>query len=569
MRLSIAGSSTKKYFYIIKSVEINGKNSSKVVKKLGTLENVKKLAGDQDPILWAKNLAQRMTEAEKTDSSPILVKYSTSKRIPTGRQTTFNGGYLFLQKIYYDLGLQYICQHISEKYQFKYDLNSILSRLVYSRILFPCSKKATFDLSKFFIEQPNFELHQVYRSLGVLAEEMDYIQAQLYKNSQRLVNGNSRVLYYDCTNYFFEIEDDDDFRKYGRSKENRPNPIVQMGLFIDGNGIPLAFSMTPGNQNEQTTLKPLEKKIIKDFGLRNLVVCTDAGLSSTANRKFNNSSRRKFITTQSVKMLVGHLKEWALADTDWRLPNSNKTYSINDIQKLDPNLVFYKERWINEKGLPQRLLVSYSMKYKNYQEYVREKQINRAMKMIDKNQAPGKKVNPNDARRFIKKTDYTSNGEVANKYQLKLDKERIHEEAKYDGFYAVCTNLKDNAFDIIKINHGRWEIEESFRIMKSEFRARPVNLSRKERIEAHFGTCFIALLIYRILEKELKNKYTCSKLLNTLRQMNFYQIPGEGLVPGYIRNELTDDLHKISGFNTDYEIVTNKMLKKIFKQSKR
>ncbi|WP_368986748.1 IS1634 family transposase [Caldifermentibacillus hisashii] len=572
MRVKISESKNSKSFYIIKSVRINGKSTSKIVEKLGTLEEVTLKANGQDPYEWAKARAKELTKQASMKEPDILVKFSPNKQIKPNQDVLFNGGYLFLQKLYYQLGLHKICEKISQTHKFEFDLNAILSQLVYSRILYPGSKLQAFHTMEKYIERPRISLHQFYRALEVISKENDFIQSQLYKNIQDIIQRNSKILYYDCTNFFFEIEQEEGLRQYGHSKENRPNPIVQMGLFMDGNGIPLAFDLNAGNTNEQTTLKPLEKKILKDFSVSKFVVCTDAGLSSTANRKFNDLKNRAFITTQSLKKLKKYQKEWALEETGWRSadPKNPKIFTIQEINAIgDKNLIFYKERWINEDGLEQRLIVSYSLKYKEYQEKIRGRQIERAEKMIASGQKLKKKKNANDVRRFIKQTHVTVNGEIADKEVLMLDDSIIKKEAQYDGFYAVCTNLKDDVRAILKVNQGRWEIEETFRIMKSEFSARPVYLSRDDRIKAHFTTCFIAMTIFRILEKRLKEKFTYGEIIDTLRTMSFYEIPGEGMIPTYTRTELTDKLHEQAGFRTDFQILPTKTLKKILKQTKR
>jgi transposase len=412
-------------------------------------------------------------------------------------------------------------------------------------------------------------LHQIYRALGVIAKESDYIQSEIYNNSLNIAKRNSGILYYDCTNYYFEIEQEDGLKQYGYAKDHKPNPIVQMGLFMDGNGIPLAFSITKGNTNEQLTLKPLEEKILDDFNLSKFVVCTDAGLASEANRKFNDKKGRAFITTQSVKKLKKHLKEWSLNPDGWHLPNDDKIYNITELnEEKDVEKIYYKERWIKENGLEQRMIVTYSIKYKDYQRKIRKSQIKRAEKVINTNPQKLKKVNQNDFKRFIAKTSYTADGEQAKKEVYSINTDLILKEEAFDGFYAVCTNLDDDASAIIKVNKRRWEIEECFRIMKSEFKARPVNLSRDDRIEAHFMTCFLALIVYRLLEKKLNEKYTCSEIIDSLRDWDFNYLKSDGYIPIYTRTDLTDDIHDAFGFRTDYEIVTLKKMKNIFKLTK-
>lgn len=574
MRIKKTVSKNFEFYYIIKDINKGGKRTTKIVEKLGKLDDIKVRANGEDPIIWLNNYVNKLTIKEKEGTREIIKTYSPNRLINKDNQNSFNGGYLFLQKIYYDLKINNICDDITNRHQFKFDLNSILSNLVYSRIIYPSSKLKTLELSKNYLEQPNFEYNDILRALEVISNEFDFIQSELYKNSSKYSSHNNKVLYYDCTNFFFEIEEEDDFRKYGKSKENRPNPIVQMGLFMDGDGIPMALDITPGNTNEQVTLKPLENKIINDFDTSKFVVCTDAGLASIANRKFNNTNDRRFITTQSIKKLKDFLKEWALDLTSgWKLYGSDKTYNIsklrddNEIIKSYYDKTFYKERWIKEDGLEQRLIVTFSPKYQEYQKHIRNNQVNRALKMIESNPTKLGKVRQNDPKRFITTISTTSNGEVAEENHYELNQEIINNEALYDGLYAVCTNLEDSVEDIIKINHNRWEIEESFRIMKTEFKSRPVFLSREDRIKAHFMTCFLALVIFRYLEKKLDNKYTTSQLIETLKNMNFLK-DDDDYIPTYNRTDITDLLHDKFDFRTDYEIIPEKNIKKIFKQTK-
>ena len=575
MRLRITKCKNTDIFYVIKTVYVNGKQKTKTVERIGNTNEVKQKSNGEDPYVWAKKYVDELNKKEQEGTREILIKKSQTKLIDKDKQNSFNCGYFFLEKIYYGLQLDKICEKITDKYQFKYDLNSILSRLIYGRIIFPSSKLAINELSKKFIEQPNFELQHIYRALEVISKENDFIQSELYKNSLKISKRNTGVLYYDCTNYFFEIEEASGLRQYGPSKEHRPNPITQMGLFMDGDGIPLAFNITAGNTNEQGTLTPLEEKILKDFELSKFIVCTDAGLASNDNRKFNNKEDRAFITTQSIKKLKKHLKNWALDPKDWSVVGDTKKYDISKLEeteaskKLNYNKTFYKKRWIKENGLEQALIVTYSLKYKNYQQKIRNSQIERAKKAIQNKNIKIDKCNQNDYKRFILKTNVTDDGEVAENKVFTINQKAIAEEEKYDGLYGVCTNLEDNVEEIIKVNHRRWEIEESFRIMKSEFKARPVYLSRDDRIQAHFITCFIALLIHRLLEKKIEEKYTCEEIINCLREMNLMCIGEEGYIPEYTRTDLTDELHEKYGFRTDYEITTEKKIKKILKDLKK
>jgi len=569
MRLKLSKSKNSTSLYVIKSTYKNGVHSSKIVEKLGTETELRKKLNGADPYEWANKYIAELNRKEKENNREVMVKYSPSKLIRKDEQRSFNGGYLFLQQLYHRLGLHKISAEISRKYKFTFDLNSILSILIYARIIYPSSKLATFQLSAKFIEQPNFQLQHIYRALEVITKEADYIQSSLYKNSLKISKRNTGVLYYDCTNYFFEIEQEEGLKQYGPSKEHKPNPIVQMGLFMDGDGIPLAFSINKGNINEQLTLKPLEEKILSDFDLSRFIVCTDAGLASESNRKFNNKGERAFITTQSIKKLKAHLKKWALDPKGWSLDGSRKTYDITELNEInDEDKIFHKERWINEGGLEQRIVVTYSIKYRNYQRTIRNSQIERAYKAIDFHPERLKKFNANDFKRFIEKSHCTADGEIAEHEIYSIDTKLISKEETFDGFYAVCTNLEDDASSIIKVNKRRWEIEECFRIMKSEFKARPVYLSRDDRIEAHFMTCFISLIIYRLLEKKLNGKYTCQEITDGLREMDFLEVKGDGYIPTYTRTDFTDDLHEAFGFRTDYQIVSSAQMKKIFRSTR-
>ncbi len=589
MKLTVTKSKNSASFYVQKSIrKKTGGTTSITIEKLGNLEEVRAKAGGKDPYVWAQEYVDELNRKEYEEQKEIILSYSPAKLIKKGEQKSYNCGYLFLQKIYYSLGLDKICRTIGNNHLFEYDLNDILSKLIYTRIIYPSSKLSSNRQAARFLEEPSFELHDIYRALSVLAEENDFIQSELYKNSQKVIERRNDILYYDCTNYFFELEEADDLRRYGKSKQHQPLPIVGMGLFMDHDGIPLAFDIYPGNKNEQPTLKPLEKKILKDYGLDQIIVCTDAGLSSKTNRKFNDRSiggerLRSFITTQSVKQLPEYLKEFALDSDGWHLIGKKKIYNINELDEDEfYDAVFYKDRWIKEdlsgrkikqgaKTLEQHLIVSYSIKYRNYQRKIRQGQIERAQEMIDSGKYKQRPKNQNDPHRFIAKDTMTKDGEVCDREVPYLNTSLIEEEARYDGFYAVCTNLDDMSVDeIIKINRKRWEIEECFRIMKTEFKARPVYLHREDRIKAHFLTCFISLFVYRVLEKKLGEKYTVDEIVNTLRDMNMYR-PGEklGYNPAYTRTDLTDDLHAVCGFRTDYEIITDINMKKVIRESKK
>jgi transposase len=574
MRIKVSRSKHSESYFVIKDIYKNKKRTTKVVEALGNREDIQRKHPGVDPLEWAQSYAWKLTEEETQKKAKIMVAYDPNKVIPKEAQRSFNVGYLFLQSIYHQLKLDAICQDISRKRGFSFELNTILSRLIYMRVLHPASKKGTFERAHELLEPHSVEAQHIYRALDVLAEESDGIEEAVYKNSLNVVDRNTSILYYDCTNFYFEIEEADGLKQYGVSKEHRPNPIVQMGLFMDGSGLPLAFVINPGNQNEQPTLKPLEKRIMKDFELSKFVVCTDAGLSSRENRLYNSMGNRAFVTTQSIKKLKKHLKEWALDPDGWILADRSKegkeTKKNIHLQELDlekDNQTYYKERWIHENGLEQRLVVTFSPKYKRYHQTIREKQIERAIKKMEKPTHLEKK-RANDPARFIQSTHVTPDGEIAEKASHTLNENQIKEESMYDGFYGVCTNLESTVEEIIQINQRRWEIEETFRILKSEMRSRPVYVRKDERIKAHFLTCFLSLLVYRILEKKLDESFTCPEIIQTLRDMSVLEYAGEGYIPTYTRTELTDQLHDVFGFRTDTEIIEQKRMKKILKQTK-
>ena len=460
-----------------------------------------------------------------------------------------------------------VCRKLKQKYNFKYDINEILSDLVYTRILEPCSKRSSYKAASEFLEKPSYELHDVYRALDILGAECDLIQAEVYKNSHLMGKRNDKVLYYDCSNYYFEIEQEDGIKKYGKSKEHRPDPIIQMGLFMDGDGIPLAFSLFPGNANEQASLKPLEKKVLGDFGCQKFIYCSDAGLGSESIREYNHLGERAYIVTQSIKKLKKEEKEWSLDPQGFKRVSDDLPVDITKLPEDDRGL-YYKDEPYTTKKLHQRLIITYSPKYALYQKAIRGRQVERAQKMLESGSTKKNRRNPNDPARFIGKIAVTKDGEAADIEQY-LDEDKIAEEAQYDGLYAVCTDLLDDDInDILKVSEGRWQIEECFRIMKTDFSARPVYLQDENRIKAHFLICFLSLTIYRYLEKKLNLQYTCEELLGTLKAMNFAKIQEQGFIPLYKREKITDALHESCGFRTDYQFITKSKMKTIQKKSK-
>ena len=573
MRVTTSKSKNAESFYISKGyVNDKGVSTSVIIRKLGTLKDLLPEHGPtrDDVMVWAKEQARIETLKYKREKEEKQIKltFHADRPMDYDKQVFYRGGYLFLQSIYYQLQINKICRKLKQKHKFKYDINAILSDLIYARILEPCSKRSSYKAASEFLEKPSYKLHDVYRALDVLGAECDLIQAELYKNSHFLGARNDKVLYYDCSNYYFEIEQEDGNKKYGKSKEHRPNPIIQMGLFMDGDGIPLAFSTFAGNANEQTSLKPLEKKILGEFGCQKFIYCSDAGLGSESIREYNHMGERAYIVTQSIKKLKKEEKEWALDPQGFKKVSDDTPVDITKLNSNDKGL-YYKDEPYTTKKLHQRLIITYSPKYAAYQRTIRDKQVERAQKMLDSGNTKKNRKNPNDPARFIEKTAVTPEGEAAD-IKYSLDENKITEETLYDGLYAVCTDLlDDNVADILKVSEGRWQIEECFRIMKTDFSARPVYLQDENRIQAHFLICFLALTIYRFLEKKMDLKYTCEELLETLKAINFAEIQEQGYIPLYKREAITDDLHEACGFRTDYQFITKSKMRTIQKKSKR
>lgn len=573
MRVTTSKSKNAESFYISKGyVNDKGVSTSVIIRKLGTLKDLLPEHGPtrDDVMVWAKEQARIETLKYKREKEEKQIKltFHADRPLDYDKQVFYRGGYLFLQSIYYQLQINKICRKLKQKHKFKYDINAILSDMIYARILEPRSKRSSYKAASEFLEKPSYKLHDVYRALDVLGAECDLIQAELYKNSHFLGARNDKVLYYDCSNYYFEIEQEDGNKKYGKSKEHRPNPIIQMGLFMDGDGIPLAFSTFAGNANEQTSLKPLEKKILGEFGCQKFIYCSDAGLGSESIREYNHMGERAYIVTQSIKKLKKEEKEWALDPQGFKKVSDDTPVDITKLNSNDKGL-YYKDEPYTTKKLHQRLIITYSPKYAAYQRTIRDKQVERAQKMLDSGNTKKNRKNPNDPARFIEKTAVTPEGEAAD-IKYSLDENKITEETLYDGLYAVCTDLlDDNVADILKVSEGRWQIEECFRIMKTDFSARPVYLQDENRIQAHFLICFLALTIYRFLEKKMDLKYTCEELLETLKAINFAEIQEQGYIPLYKREAITDDLHEACGFRTNYQFITKSKMRTIQKKSKR
>lgn len=592
-----------KILYIVKGYrDKSGKATSKNVRRLGTLAEIREREGVSDAWAWAKSQLELANTEEKEGRRKVVVSFSPDKVIAKDERQSYNIGYLILNKLYYELGVDKICSGITRRSKFRYDLNEIMRQLVMCRILWPASKLATWELAQRLALVKPVGLHQIYRSLIAVERNLDYIQERLFHYSKDLLERNTSVIYYDCTNFFYESTTETELRRPGASKENRRTPIVQMGIFMDSDGLPLAFNINPGNTNEQVTLRPLEKMIGERMNIEEFIMCTDAGLSSGSNKVYNDTDKRKFITVQSVKTLPdtegkkrssGKIKTWAMADDGWHLPEDPLTqYTLSEIMKpsnrdLFKDKIFYKERWYPtwikdaetgiETKLDQRCIVSFSLKYLEYQRSKRSQNIEKAKRAIRNGNASD---SPKNFRSYIIEQKCTAEGEMADiQAGYHIDYERVRVEEQYDGFYAICTNLAEYTDklgknhhtipELLKINRARWEIEETFRIMKTQMKARPVYHRTDKAIKAHFAICFIALFLYRVLEHRVGSKFTTDQILSALKEMNAPHLQSDGFVPAFTRSDMTDRLFEVSGFRLDTQIITLKKLKSINSLTKR
>lgn len=558
------------------------KTSSVIVERLGLLSEIAAVHPGIDPREWVRQRAADLTRKEKEDNRTISVRLSPSRRIPADRKRACHAGDLFLQPFLHRLGISGICGAIRTRGKYRFNLEDIVSKLVCGRILFPDSKLSTWHSAQNFIERPDFELEDVYRALSVLSRESDFIQAQLYHNSMASKPRDTRVIYYDCSNYYFEIESDDDFRKYGHSKEHRPNPIVQLGMFMDADGLPLAFCVNPGNTPETQTIQPLEEKLADNFKLSEFVVCTDGGLGSVDNRMYNTAEGRDYITVLSLKKMRPHLQDWSVdPEARWHTRGHDGEFTLEEAAGRFGDgfseMLFYRDRWTKEsyKGangktyeLEEHLIVTYSHKYAQYQRQTRAEQIARAQTKIDRGESCRPK-SPNDCRRLIHTVNATADGEPADRAVSEIDWDKIHAEERFDGFYAYGTSLDDHPLDILKANSFRNEIEALFRVTKTNLDLRPIYLSRQDRIIGHFIICFMALLILKQLQLSLPQHHSVDALCDTLRGIKMLYHDAYGYEPAFDRTDLTDELQLNANIVIDTEIVPKPAMRRILRQIKK
>ena len=553
----------------------NGKKvTSKNIKNFGKHSELLKIT--DDPEAYVREEIRKWNEEYRSGKVSFTLSADYNERVPYSQDaasssTWLNIGYFFLQNLMKDLKLKDFFREKTLGRKVTFDCYTIHRFLTYARILDPLSKFATWHKLDTYYEKPDFDYQHILRFMDLLEENYDDYLTWLYKQSGSIVKRDASVLYYDCSNFYFECEQADDevvdevtgevvrgMRQYGLSKEHRPNPIVEMGLFMDSRGIPITMCLHPGNTSEQLTAIPLEQEVLKMLPGAKFIYCADAGLGSYNIRKFNSMGGRAFIVTQSVKKLGDTLKKAVFNDHDYRLLSNDKPVSIGEMKTFDRHnkenlklyndfaykvvdadkavdLGLYEEKTLKNgrvtqvkaKGLlKQRVIITFSRKMMEYQRAVRSRQVERAKKLLALNDPEEIKKGPNDVKRFMKRTAKTKSGEDAEVTYI-LDKEKIAEEEKYDGYYAVATNLADPAKDILAVSGKRYQIEDCFRVMKTNFNGRPVNHRLRERIRAHFLICYTALLVYRLLEARLDDQgthVTVEALITTLKNMNVANI---------------------------------------------
>ena len=571
------------HFYILQAYrKKEGGTSSKLYLNLGTASEIRDKYGCADAHVWAKAKLKEINNSIKEDKASVMVSYNPNKKIEAGQWRTVHCGHLVLLPLYNKLGLAKFSEEVMARHRFKYDFADILCKLVMCRILFPDSKRASREYMTDFVDAPDFSLDDIYNFLEVLSKEITPLQKSLYEATKNELSRRTGVIYYDCTNYYFEIEKEDDLRRYGKSKEHRPNPIVQMGMFMDADGLPLAFCIHPGNTSEQQTMQPLEEILANDFNLSEFVVCTDAGLASIDNRLYNTTEGRNYIVTQSIPGLPKLIKEWALEKTGWRKlgDKQDRIYDISELNlEAEKDNLYYRERWFKEnrsniKEYEERLIVTFSPKYALYQRQLRAEHISKALQMIERKSEKSRQTQQ-DPRRLINTTHCTTDGEVAEKSVMSLDTSVIEKEQALDGLNCVATRLEDPVGKILHVNGFRYEIEHLFRVTKTEFDARPVYLRREDRIRAHFAICFVALLLLKAFQKQLNEgleedmHYSTEQIISALAGMDYNVVRGTGYVPAYSATNLRSRCCDVSKIQIDTEIVVNRKMRQYIRMLKK
>ena len=617
MKLNYDKKSKDPTYFIQVGIRNGKKVTTKNIARIGKHSELLKIT--DDPLAYAKKqVAKYNEEAKKNNKVGMEIHLDFAQKIKAtdaavSASTLKNAGYLYLQRLYYQLEIDKFFNNITKNRKITFDPDLVNRFMTYSRILAPDSKLGSFEKLNTFYEEPVFDYQHIMRTMDLMHEHYNEYIEHLFKASGKIHKRNTAVCYYDCTNFYCEAESQDPdyvdevtgevftgLRQFGYSKDHKPNPLVEMGLFMDTNGIPISMCITPGNTNEQKTVIPLEKELVKMFGdgKKKFIYCADAGLSSYHIRNYNSMGGRSFVVTQSVKKLSDALKQAVFNDCDYRLLSDDSPVSIEEMKTFDKkdekNRLLYndkaykiieantlldvglheekvlnngKTKKVKSKAtLKQRVIITFSRKSMEYQRFIRNCQIERAKKILKEMNPDEYKKGPNDVTRFIKKVKNSK-----DKYELDLDK--IREEEKYDGFYAIATNLEDNVKDILSINEQRYKIEDCFRILKTDFASRPYFHHTRERIIAHFMICYTALLIFRLLEVKLNNfdksmHFTARNIIETLQNMQVANISDICYAAQYTGSRTLSALEGVFALGLDKQYYLpkelNKKCRKIF-----
>lgn len=601
MRLSFSRPQRPHTIYVLKSFrDKTGKSTTKRVETLGSEEEIEKKHGCPDGLAWAKEYVARLNEEEKLGKERVTAEFSPTERIVAGKQVSYDCGDLFLLPLYNALGLPQMCKGIVAGTKVRYNLNEILETLVMLRLLCPCSKLSSYEVGKRRMRKMTCAIEDVYRALSLLSSHIDDIQAAVWENSQKIIRRDTRIIYYDCTNYYFEIEDNDPYgidprhprrpegiRRRGKSKEHRPNPIVQMGLLMDADGIPLSFIIFPGNESEQPSLQKIEEMIADKFGLNEFVISTDAGLSSEDNRRYNMTEGREYIAVQSLPKLSGDDQKMALDPRGWHVAFRNRnldpicpgdpgrdTFNLDEINlEAERHTKFYKEIIVSKTvggrkntARPERIIVTYCHDFALYLRHKRQERVKVAEKIV-KNRQVKSRQSQQDPRQYVSTVYVTKDGEPAEHISMSLDTKAIENEARFDGYYAYGTSLDDDAVDVLRARSFHHEIEHLFRTTKSFLDARPVYLQRADRIRSHFLICFLSMVILKILQNQLDMPdLSIDRLVSTIQDFKLGYLQGAGYIPLFERNELTDRLQEINNICVDTQIVKTKTLNAMYRK---
>lgn len=607
MRLSKIKKKNDTFYYVIESLP---GGSTKIYEVIGKHSELLKIT--DDPLSYARKRVEEINKSLKEDVMIFNEKIDFSEKIEesndiASKNTSKNIGWLYLDEIIKKFDLEsFFLKHKGKQ---KYNLYDINKHLVVNQILNPGSKMNAWENIDNYIGMNKYDLHQSYRFLTDLNNCKDELQSYLFKKTKEIIELDTSVLMYDLTNFYFETEEEDidfldgdnilqyGFRKYGKSKENRPNPIVHMGLFVDKNGIPISFTVEKGNTNEQETVLPIETRIIKEYGESKYIYCSDAGLNSYAIRFFNMMQGRNYVVTHSLKKTEEKEKDLIFKDLNWKYKDNDESVSLEYFKSLCDRLisgdelteeekdilkrdVIYKEFPTNHKvelskiipgskskgkiEFEETIFITFSAKFYLYQKKIFNKQLSRAEEWLEK--GIEKRKNQNDPSRFIKEDNFTKSGELATDKLKTINDSTVEDEIKYHGFYAVATNLNLSIKEVLDINSNRWLIEYCFRLLKSFFDTRPMYVFTEEHIKGHLTVCYQSLLVFQILSKkldELGTHYSARAILDTLKNMVISNHSNRYYESNYTNSKVLQSLEKAFQLKLDKkQYKMNKFTKK-------